>query len=147
MKIELGEVKSGTNPVKVRGVNCFSWLTARDGGSKLRSIGFMTIKTCWFLWVKPFGSRRAALQKYWTHPCFPKNVEGSPSGRPNLKGKLWIPGERITGPCPERQTRFDCHSNAKFSQKSFVGRLSYLALLEASFENRCNFLCRKFFRV
>lgn len=74
--------------------------TASMGGSKLRSIGFITMRTCWFLCVRPFGSRRAALQKYWTQPCFPRNVDGSPSGRPSLNGKLWMPGERMTGPWP-----------------------------------------------
>lgn len=63
-------------------------LTPRIVGSKFKSIGFITMKTCWFLWVNPFGSLKAALQKYWTHPCFPKKVEGKPRGSPSLKGKL-----------------------------------------------------------
>lgn len=73
-------------------------LTASTDGSKFKSIGFITIKTCWFLCVKPFGSLNAALQQYWTQPCFPKKVDGRPSGNPNLKGKLWIPGDNTEGP-------------------------------------------------
>ncbi len=42
-------------------------LTARIGGSRLRSIGFMMMNTCWFLWVRPLSSRSAALQKYCTY--------------------------------------------------------------------------------
>ena len=75
-------------------------LTARIGGSKLRSMGFMMMKTCWFLWVSPVSSRRAALQKYCTHPCLPKKVEGRPKGRPSLKGKLWMPPDKRTGSPP-----------------------------------------------
>ena len=75
-------------------------LTARIGGSKLRSIGFIMMKTCWFLCVSPDSSLRAALQKYWTQPCFPKKVEGRPKGRPNLKGKLWMPPDNSTGSPP-----------------------------------------------
>lgn len=80
-------------------------LTERIDGSRLRSMGLMMMKTCWFLCVYPVGSRRAALQKYCTHPCLPRNVEGSPKGRPSLNGKLWIPGDRRTGACPEIRTR------------------------------------------
>lgn len=71
------------------------------GGSKFKSMGFITINTCWFLWVNPLGSRNAVLQKYWTHPCFPKKVDGNPNGNPSLKGKLWIPGDNTVGPCPK----------------------------------------------
>ena len=35
-------------------------LTAKIGGSRLRSIGFIMMKTCWFLWVNPLSSRIAA---------------------------------------------------------------------------------------
>ena len=80
-----------------------SLLTARIGGSKLRSMGFMMMKTCWFLWVNPVSSRRAALQKYCTHPCLPKKVDGRPSGRPNLKGKLWMPPDNSTGSPPAKK--------------------------------------------
>lgn len=59
------------------------------------------MKTCWFLCVKPLGSLKAALQKYCTQPCLPKNVEGNPGGRPSLNGKLCIPGDNTEGPCPE----------------------------------------------
>ena len=76
-------------------------LTAKMGGSRLRSIGFMMIKTCWFLWVNPVSSLNAALQKNCTQPCLPKNVEGSPKGKPNLKGKLWMPAESNTDSPPE----------------------------------------------
>lgn len=55
------------------------------------------MNTCWFLCVRPFGSRNAALQKYCTQPCLPKNVEGSPKGNPNLNGKLCIPGDSTDG--------------------------------------------------
>ena len=58
----------------------------------------MTMNTCWFLWVSPSASFSAALQKYCTQPCLPRKVEGRPRGRPNLKGKLWMPGERGMGP-------------------------------------------------
>ena len=61
------------------------------------------IRPCWFLCVSPFSSRRAALQKYCTQPCLPKKVEGSPSGRPNLNGKLWMPDERSTDSPPEME--------------------------------------------
>lgn len=120
-------------------------LTAKDGGSKLRSIGFITIRTCWFLWVRPLGSLRAALQKYWTHPCFPRKVEGSPSGRPNLKGKLWIPGERMTGPCPAKTIEKFWLKLVHFCFfQIFNGQnvRHYLARPGASFENLCSFLCR-----
>ena len=70
------------------------------GGSRLRSIGFMMMKTCWFLCVKPVSSLSAALQKYCTQPCFPRNVEGRPRGRPSLKGKLWMPADSKTDSPP-----------------------------------------------
>lgn len=73
-------------------------LTASIDGSRFKSMGFMTMKTCWFLCVRPPASRRAARQKYCTQPCLPKKVEGSPRGRPNLNGKLWMPGDRGIGP-------------------------------------------------
>ena len=76
-------------------------LTASIGGSKLRSIGFIMMNTCWFLWVSPDSSLSAALQKYWTQPCLPKKVEGRPKGRPNLKGKLWMPPDNSTGSPPK----------------------------------------------
>jgi len=31
----------------------------------------------------------------------PKKVEGRPKGRPNLKGKLWMPPDNSTGSPPE----------------------------------------------
>ena len=37
--------------------------TAKIGGSRLRSMGFIMMKTCWFLWVNPLSSRIAAYQK------------------------------------------------------------------------------------
>ena len=40
------------------------------------------------------------LQKYCTQPCFPRNVEGRPNGRPNLNGKLWMPDDSRTGSPP-----------------------------------------------
>ena len=77
-------------------------LTAKIGGSKLRSMGFMIMKTCWFLCVSPVSSRKAALQKYCTHPCLPRKVEGRPRGRPSLNGKLWMPPDKSTGSAPEK---------------------------------------------
>lgn len=41
-------------------------LTIRHLFSKLRSIGFITMNTCWFLWIVELLSFRAILQKYWT---------------------------------------------------------------------------------
>ena len=83
------------------------FLTAKIGGSKLRSIGFMMMKTCWFLWVRPVSSLSAALQKYCTQPCLPKKVEGRPRGRPNLNGKLWIPADRRTDSPPRKIKDFE----------------------------------------
>ena len=71
------------------------------GGSRLRSMGFMMMKTCWFLCVSPLSSLRAALQKYCTQPCLPRKVEGRPRGRPSLKGKLWMPADSRTESPPE----------------------------------------------
>ena len=80
-----------------------SILTARIGGSRLRSMGFMMMKTCWFLWVKPVSSLKAALQKYCTQPCLPRKVEGRPRGKPNLNGKLWIPADNKTDSPPVKK--------------------------------------------
>ena len=88
-------------------------LTARIGGSKLRSIGFIMMKTCWFLCVSPDSSLRAALQKYWTQPCFPKKVEGRPKGRPNLKGKLWMPPDNSTGSPPGTKKKDKAYNKSK----------------------------------
>ena len=66
-------------------------------------MGFMMMKTCWFLCVSPLSSLIAALQKYWTHPCLPKKVEGRPRGRPSLKGKLCMPDESSTDSPPEKK--------------------------------------------
>ena len=79
------------------------YLTAKIGGSRLRSMGFMMMKTCWFLCVRPLSSLRAALQKNCTQPCLPKNVDGRPRGRPNLNGKLWMPADNRTGSPPIRK--------------------------------------------
>ncbi len=62
-QIGVKEKKAAAN--RKRLINIAVFLTARIGGSRLRSIGFMMMKTCWFLCVKPVSSRRAALQKYY----------------------------------------------------------------------------------
>lgn len=90
----------------LRYVQVYFTLTAKIGGSRLRSMGFMMMKTCWFLWVRPVSSLRAALQKYWTQPCFPRKVDGRPRGRPSLNGKLWIPAESKTDSPPEKSRKF-----------------------------------------
>lgn len=61
----------------------------------MRSMGFMMIKTCWFLCIRPVGSFIIARQKYCTQPCLPRNVDGRPSGRPSLNGNVCTPGCRI----------------------------------------------------
>ena len=92
-------VPSPPAPLPMPPHRCLS-LTARTGGSTLRSMGFITINTCWFLCTSPVSSLMAALQKNWTQPCLPRKVDGRPSGRPSLKGKLWMPAERSTGAWP-----------------------------------------------
>ena len=42
--------------------------TTKISGSKLRSIGFMIMKTCWFLCISPVSSSKATLQKYCAYP-------------------------------------------------------------------------------
>ena len=106
------------------------------GGSRLRSIGFMMMKTWWFLCVKPVSSLSAALQKYCTQPCFPRNVEGRPRGRPSLKGKLWMPADSKTDSPPAMKKyliNIICCSkmesvNNRSKMVAVVARLVYVAV-------------------
>lgn len=99
------------------------------------------MKTCWFLCVRPPGSLRAALQKYWTHPCLPRKVEGRPRGRPSLKGKLWIPGDKRDGPSPAGE-RCSVSEDIDIDRLNKFEWKTRLALPKASYENLCSFPCR-----
>lgn len=92
--------QSASAPIQLA-TGCNGLHTVSTGGSRLRSMGFMMMKTCWFLWTRPVGSFMSALQKYCTQPCLPRKVEGRPSGSPSLNGKVCTPGWRMrTRPPP-----------------------------------------------
>ena len=95
--IEMFTIKKHDCKKSIEKLSRFIQLTDNMAGSRLRSMGLMTMKTCWFLCVSPPASLRAARQKYCTQPCLPRKVEGRPLGRPSLKGKLWMPGESEMG--------------------------------------------------
>ena len=95
------DLQMNGGPFNVTGVNLAQTRTVGKRVNWSDMEGVSGIRSCWFLCVSPFSSRRAALQKYCTQPCLPKKVEGSPSGRPNLNGKLWMPDERSTDSPPE----------------------------------------------
>ena len=50
---------SGSEQKKKEGMTHCYLLTAKMGGSRFRSMGFITMNTCWFLCSRPAGSRNA----------------------------------------------------------------------------------------